>query len=63
MALKAQVVAEDEREMTGRRSILNYGHTVGHALEAATGYGALLHGEAVAWGMVAARRRSGGAWD
>ena len=50
MALKAQVVAEDEREMTGRRSILNYGHTVGHALEAAAGYGALLHGEAVALG-------------
>ena len=54
MALKAQVVSEDERETTGRRSILNYGHTVGHALEAAAGYGALLHGEAVALGMVAA---------
>ncbi len=54
MALKGQVVAEDERELTGRRSILNYGHTAGHALEAATGYGALLHGEAVAWGMIAA---------
>ena len=54
MALKAQVVSEDERETTGRRSILNYGHTVGHALEAAAGYGALLHGEAVALGMIAA---------
>jgi 3-dehydroquinate synthase len=54
MALKAQVVAEDEREMTGRRSILNYGHTVGHGLESATGYGVLLHGEAVALGMMAA---------
>jgi shikimate kinase / 3-dehydroquinate synthase len=54
MALKAQVVEEDERETTGRRSILNYGHTVGHALEAATGYGVLLHGEAVALGMIAA---------
>jgi len=54
MALKAQVVAEDEREVTGRRSILNYGHTIGHALEAATGYGTLLHGEAVALGMLAA---------
>ncbi len=54
MALKGQVVAEDERELTGRRSILNYGHTAGHALEAATGYGALLHGEAVAWGMLVA---------
>jgi 3-dehydroquinate synthetase len=54
MALKAQVVAEDERELTGRRSILNYGHTAGHALEAAAGYGTLLHGEAVAWGMLIA---------
>jgi 3-dehydroquinate synthase len=54
MALKAQVVAEDERELTGRRSILNYGHTAGHALEAATGYGFLLHGEAVALGMLVA---------
>jgi shikimate kinase / 3-dehydroquinate synthase len=52
MALKAQVVAEDERETAGRRSILNYGHTAGHALEAATQYQALLHGEAVAWGML-----------
>ncbi len=54
MALKAQVVAEDERELTGRRSILNYGHTIGHALEAATNYNVLLHGEAVAWGMAGA---------
>jgi 3-dehydroquinate synthetase len=54
IALKAQVVAEDEREVTGRRSILNYGHTIGHALEAATGYGVLLHGEAVALGMLGA---------
>ncbi len=54
MALKAQVVMEDERETTGRRSVLNYGHTIGHALEAATGYGKLLHGEAVAWGMAGA---------
>ncbi|MDQ6855888.1 MAG: 3-dehydroquinate synthase, partial [Candidatus Dormibacteraeota bacterium] len=50
-ALKADVVAGDERE-TGRRAILNYGHTVGHALEALTGLGAGLdHGEAVAFGM------------
>ena len=49
---KAQVVAEDELE-TGRRAILNYGHTIGHGLEAATGY-TLPHGEAVATGMVAA---------
>jgi len=54
MVLKAQVVAEDERELTGRRSILNYGHTIGHGLESATGYGNLLHGEAVALGMIAA---------
>ncbi|MDI6858073.1 MAG: 3-dehydroquinate synthase [Dehalococcoidia bacterium] len=54
MALKAQVVSEDERETTGRRTILNYGHTVGHALEAASEYEALLHGEAVSVGMVAA---------
>jgi 3-dehydroquinate synthase len=54
MALKAQVVSEDERETTGRRTILNYGHTVGHGLEAASGYEALLHGEAVALGMIAA---------
>jgi 3-dehydroquinate synthase len=50
--VKAEVVAGDERE-GGRRAILNFGHTVGHALEAASGYG-LLHGEAVALGMVAA---------
>ena len=49
---KARVVAEDELE-AGRRAILNYGHTVGHALEAATDY-ALPHGEAVSAGMVAA---------
>jgi 3-dehydroquinate synthase len=52
--LKAQVVSEDERETTGRRTILNYGHTVAHGLEAASDYEALLHGEAVAVGMTAA---------
>jgi len=52
--LKARVVSEDERETTGRRTILNYGHTVAHGLEAASDYEALLHGEAVAVGMVAA---------
>jgi 3-dehydroquinate synthase len=52
--LKAQVVAEDERETAGgRRAILNFGHTVGHAIEAIAGYGTVLHGEAVAIGMVA----------
>jgi 3-dehydroquinate synthase len=50
--VKAEVVAADETE-AGRRATLNFGHTVGHALEAASGYG-LLHGEAVALGMVAA---------
>src|SRR5260370_30830519 len=51
--VKAAIVAADERESDSRR-ILNFGHTVGHALEAATGYTQLLHGEAVAWGMIAA---------
>jgi 3-dehydroquinate synthase len=53
--LKAHVVSVDEKE-NGLRRILNFGHTVGHALEAETNYKALLHGEAVAWGMVAASR-------
>ena len=52
-AIKAAVVAEDEREQ-GRRAILNYGHTFAHALETLTGYDQLLHGEAVAIGMVLA---------
>jgi 3-dehydroquinate synthase len=51
--VKARVVAEDERDW-GRRHILNLGHTFGHALEAATGYAAYRHGEAVAVGLVAA---------
>lgn len=51
--VKAEVVAADERESDLRR-ILNFGHTIGHALESATGYKSFLHGEAVAWGMVAA---------
>ncbi len=51
--MKAQVVNKDERE-SGLRMILNFGHTIGHALEQATGYKAILHGEAVAWGMIAA---------
>lgn len=50
---KAEVVAEDERE-SGRRAILNFGHTIGHAVEAATGFGRYIHGEAVAIGMVGA---------
>ncbi|HET9050680.1 MAG TPA: 3-dehydroquinate synthase, partial [Candidatus Dormibacteraeota bacterium] len=56
-ALKARVVEGDERE-AGARQVLNYGHTAGHALEAATGYTELLHGEAVATGMRVAGRLS-----
>jgi len=56
--IKAAVVASDEREETGLRAILNFGHTLGHAIEKATGYGRILHGEAVAIGMVAAARLS-----
>ena len=52
-ALKADIVARDERE-AGVRAVLNLGHTFGHAIEAATGFGAWLHGEAVACGMVLA---------
>ena len=55
--LKAGIVAADERE-TGVRALLNFGHTFGHAIEAATGYGTWLHGEAVAAGMVMAARLS-----
>ena len=51
-AIKAAVVSDDERE-SDIRQILNYGHTLGHAIEAVTGYSAVLHGEAVAMGMVA----------
>jgi len=52
-AIKASVVERDERE-SGLRTMLNFGHTVGHAIEAAVGYGAITHGEAVAHGMVVA---------
>lgn len=54
---KAEVVAQDERE-DGVRALLNLGHTFGHAIEAGTGYGTWLHGEAVAAGMVLAARLS-----
>jgi 3-dehydroquinate synthase len=56
--LKAMVVAEDERE-AGRRAILNFGHTFGHAIEHCLGYGEWLHGEAVAAGMLMAAELSG----
>lgn len=55
--IKAAVVAQDERE-TGARALLNFGHTFGHAIESATGYGTWLHGEAVAAGMALAARFS-----
>jgi 3-dehydroquinate synthase len=54
--LKADIVAADPRDRTGRRAILNYGHTVGHALEALAQYRRLRHGEAVAIGIAAAAR-------
>jgi 3-dehydroquinate synthase len=52
IAIKAAVVGRDERE-SGQRQILNFGHTLGHALETATNYRRFLHGEAVGWGMLA----------
>jgi 3-dehydroquinate synthase len=55
--IKAEVVSADERE-SGLRRILNFGHTMGHAIEAETGYARFLHGEAIAWGMLAAIRLS-----
>ncbi len=53
-AIKASFVESDEKELTGNRALLNFGHTLGHGIEAVAGYGHLLHGEAVALGMVAA---------
>jgi 3-dehydroquinate synthase len=55
---KAAVVAADEREERGERAVLNFGHTIGHAIESLTEYRELLHGEAVAIGMVSAARVS-----
>ena len=54
VAIKARVVEDDERETTGTRAHLNYGHTIGHAIEAAGGYGRFLHGEAISLGLAAA---------
>ena len=57
--LKADVVRADEREQSGQRAMLNYGHTFAHALETLSGYGQLLHGEAVSIGMLCASRLFG----
>ncbi|MFI0348337.1 MAG: 3-dehydroquinate synthase [Chthoniobacterales bacterium] len=54
VAIKASIVAEDEREISGRRALLNFGHTIGHAIEAAGNYEIFSHGEAIALGTVAA---------
>ena len=54
IAIKARIVEEDERETSGTRALLNFGHTIGHAIEASVPYGQLLHGEAISLGMRAA---------
>ncbi len=58
IAIKAKIVEEDERETTGTRALLNFGHTIGHAIEAAAGYGRFLHGEAISLGLRAAANLS-----
>ena len=54
VSIKAAVVAEDEQERSGTRALLNFGHTIGHAIESSAGYGVLLHGEAISIGLAAA---------
>lgn len=56
--IKARIVEQDEHETTGERALLNFGHTIGHGIEASAGYGELFHGEAIALGMIAAARIS-----
>ena len=56
MAIKADIVSQDERETLDIRILLNYGHTIGHALEASTEYGRFMHGEGVSVGMMGAGR-------
>lgn len=58
LEIKAAIVAEDEFERKGLRALLNFGHTIGHGIEQAAGYGAVLHGEAISLGMLAATRLS-----
>lgn len=58
VAIKAEIVAGDEKETLGLRALLNFGHTLGHAIENAAGYGEFLHGEAISLGIVAALRLS-----
>jgi 3-dehydroquinate synthase len=58
VAIKARIVEQDEHETLHIRALLNFGHTIGHAIEASAGYGQLLHGEAISLGMVAAARLS-----
>jgi 3-dehydroquinate synthase len=54
LAIKAAIVSADERERNGERALLNFGHTIGHAIEFAAGYGKMLHGEAISLGIIAA---------
>lgn len=54
VAIKAAIVSADEHETTGERALLNFGHTIGHGIENAAGYGRYLHGEAISLGIVAA---------
>jgi 3-dehydroquinate synthase len=58
VAIKATIVAADEHETSGLRALLNFGHTIGHGIEASAGYGQLLHGEAISLGLIAALRLS-----
>jgi len=58
IAVKARIVEQDEYETKGLRALLNFGHTLGHAIEAGAGYGGYLHGEAIALGLRAAARLS-----
>ena len=56
--IKARIVEQDEKELSGLRTHLNYGHTIGHAIETAGGYGKFLHGEAISLGLIAANKIS-----